>query len=395
MGAASIEGMINIDTSFTLQLLPGADGKPRTLTTTLVREVFSLMEINKKKVWICLSTGSNGMSTGYFSSIVEDIKEHVVAFDLCPGAQVYWWLGRRGCITEDINQLIRHCFTLSQQQKVTKSKYLKDLSDAAVDQSNAYNIINAATTQGIYDLTLGLLDKERQVLVVGKAHKASAITYGEAKEGAVEAHNFSSKASVTMIHLSNERKRDVKSVATAKTLAKSVYSIDTFKVTEDRTEDENNGREEESDDNGNPSASKKIAIEGMQIFGGKKKKVMPLEMESTNEDGDDDVEDREEGQKEGKEVGESDDEEKVESGLEEDQDEEEGKQESEEEEEMDDSNAWAKINETMTANMALASVQLNSCSEDKEEGGSGNKGESFNEKDMSIHTGDHDLSLGE
>jgi hypothetical protein len=149
MGAASIKGMIDIDTSFMLQLLPGADGKPQTPTTTLVREVFSLMEINEKTVWICLSTGSNGMSTGYFSSIVENIKEHVVAFVQCPGAQVYWWLRRRGCVAKDINRLIRGRFKLSQQQKVTKSKYLKDLGHAAVDQSDADDIINAATTQGI------------------------------------------------------------------------------------------------------------------------------------------------------------------------------------------------------------------------------------------------------
>ncbi len=174
-----IKGMIDNDTSFTLQLLPGADGKPRTLTTTSVREVFSLMEINEKKVWICLSMGSNGMSTSYCSSVVKDIKEHVAAFIQCPGAQVYWWLRRRGCVADDINHLIRHCFTLSQQQKVTKSKFLKDLGHAAVDQSNADNIINAATTQGIYDLMLGLLDKERRVLVVGKANEASAITYGQ------------------------------------------------------------------------------------------------------------------------------------------------------------------------------------------------------------------------
>ncbi len=173
-------------------------------------------------------------------------------------------------MAEDINRLIRHCFTLSQQQKVTKSKYLKDLGHAAVDQSNAVDIINAATTQGIYNLALGLSDKERQVLVVGKAHKASAITYREAKKGAVEAHNFSSKASVTMIHSSNERKRDTKSVATAKTLAKPVYSINTSKVTEDGTEDENTSKEEESDHNGNPGTSKKIAIEGMQVLVGKK-----------------------------------------------------------------------------------------------------------------------------
>ncbi len=131
---------------------------------------------------------------------------------------------------------------MSQQQKVTKSKYLKDLGHAAVDQSNADDIINAATTQGIYDLTLGLLDKERKVLVAGMAHESSAITYGEAKEGAVEAHNFSSKASITTIHSSIERKRDARTVASAKTLAKLVYSIDTSKVTEDGTEDKKMAR---------------------------------------------------------------------------------------------------------------------------------------------------------
>jgi hypothetical protein len=37
-------------------------------------------------------------------------------------------------------------------------------------------------------------------MVAGKAHEASAITYGEAKEGALEAHNFSSSASITTTH---------------------------------------------------------------------------------------------------------------------------------------------------------------------------------------------------
>jgi hypothetical protein len=177
---------------------------------------------------------------------------------------------------------------LSQQQKVTKSKYLKDLGHAAVDQSNADDIINAAMTQGIYDLTLGLSDKERQVLVAGKAHKALAITYGEAKEGAVEAHNFSSKASVTTIHSSNKRKRDAKTVASAKMLAKSVYSINTSKVTEDGTEDEKNGKEEESGNDGNPSANKRVAIEGMQIVVRKQKKAMQAETESMEEEEDND-----------------------------------------------------------------------------------------------------------
>ncbi len=90
--------------------------------------------------------GANGMTTGYFSSVVMVIKDHISAFVLCPAAQVYWCMHRRGCLTEDMNRLIRHCFTLSQQQKVTKSKYIKDAGLAVINKIDANDIINTATT---------------------------------------------------------------------------------------------------------------------------------------------------------------------------------------------------------------------------------------------------------
>jgi hypothetical protein len=163
MGAATIKGMLNLDTVFDLHLLPDADGKPRQPAKTTVKEIFSMMMVNDKlkvhKVWICLSTGTNGMTTGYFSSIVPAIWDHVAAFIMSPAAQVCWWLRRRRCLMEDVNRLIRHCFTQSQQQQVTKSKFMKDLGHAVINQTDANDIINAAATQGMYDLTLGLSDK--------------------------------------------------------------------------------------------------------------------------------------------------------------------------------------------------------------------------------------------
>ena len=45
MGAALLEGLIDADTSFSLCLLTDAEGKARDATITLVREIFSLMEI--------------------------------------------------------------------------------------------------------------------------------------------------------------------------------------------------------------------------------------------------------------------------------------------------------------------------------------------------------------
>jgi hypothetical protein len=112
MGAATIEGMLDVDTVFKLRLLD-AEGNPRQPTKTTIKEIFSMMTLpnhNPKpsqplshKVWICLSTGTNGMTTGYFSSVVLEIRNHVAAFSTCQAAQVYWWLRCRGCLTEDIN----------------------------------------------------------------------------------------------------------------------------------------------------------------------------------------------------------------------------------------------------------------------------------------------------
>jgi hypothetical protein len=83
--------------------MPDVDGKPRELTQTLVRDVFSMMEVNGRKVWICLARGSNESYTGYFSSVMESINVHVTNFVTCLGAQVYWWLGHRGCLAKYVN----------------------------------------------------------------------------------------------------------------------------------------------------------------------------------------------------------------------------------------------------------------------------------------------------
>ncbi len=268
MGAAMIKGILDVDTVFKLCLLLDAEGKSRQPTKTTIKEIFSMMTLpnpNQKpgqpsthKVWICLSTGTNSMTTGYFSSVVPEIRDHVAAFTMCPATQVYWWLHRRGCLTEDINRLIRHCFTISQQQRVTKSKYIKDLGYAVVDDQDADDIINAATTQGILDLTLGLSNKEKRMMAIGKIHDASTITFGEAKEGSMEAYIFSSVQSVTSTHLINEKKKAAKTNASVRSLAKSVYSIDTgtSKVTADNTEnkmdnseDKENGNSDNTDSN--------------------------------------------------------------------------------------------------------------------------------------------------
>jgi hypothetical protein len=157
-----------------------------------------------------------------------------------------------------------------------KSKYVKDAGHAIIDQTDADDIINAATTQGIYDLTPGILDKERRTMVAGKAHEASAITYGEAREGLMEAHNFLSAALIALIHTRNKKKRDASLVATAKSLAKSVFSIrtTTSKVTEDKME--KNKEEEYSKSEQIESNQERVTINGIGMLNSDKNKAMLL-----------------------------------------------------------------------------------------------------------------------
>jgi hypothetical protein len=111
---------------------------------------------------------------------------------------------------------------------------------------------------------LGLLDKERWMAIASKAYDTSAIMFGEAKEGAVEVHNFSSSTSITTIHSKNVG--NSRSVATEKKLAKLVISMATSKVTSDGLEEEMD-EEDDSDDSNAVSATKPgVAIDGMQML---------------------------------------------------------------------------------------------------------------------------------
>jgi hypothetical protein len=107
---------------------------------------------------------------------------------------------------------------------------------------------------------LGLSDKERRSLV-GRGYDAAAITYGEAKEGAIEAHSFSAALSVTSLH-SAKGKGAKETPAPNPALAQLVYSIGTSRVTHDSEE-----KSDDDEDNTNGgSDDKHIAIDGMDIL---------------------------------------------------------------------------------------------------------------------------------
>ena len=264
MGAATIPGIVTTTRKFILCLTPDENGQPRAPTKKSLMDILRMMEIAGKKVWLCVTRESNGIHTGYFSSVVEEIKSHVAAFVRCPAAQVYYWLKRKGCIGEDVNRLIRKCFTVEQQQRVTKSKYMKDRKVAVMKEDDEDDIINAANKTGLFDMSLGLLDKEQRERIAKTGHNESEISFGDAMVGSMEAFNFSSGASITTVHAEKEGKGT--SVASANTIAKSVFSIATnitsgSDASDDDVEEENGNKEMDRSTSG-------VEIDGMEVIEG-------------------------------------------------------------------------------------------------------------------------------
>ncbi len=92
-------------------------------------------------------------------------------------------------------------------------------------------------------------------------HEASAITYGQAKEGGMEVHNFNEALDVTSMH-SNNQQKDNKSLM-SDTLARSIYSI-----TEDKESNKDKQMEEEAKveyERGGQQPGKKIRFFGMDM----------------------------------------------------------------------------------------------------------------------------------
>ncbi len=90
-------------------------------------------------------------------------------------------------------------------------------------------------------MSLGLSDKEHCKQMAKTGYNESGISFGEAKVGSMEAYNFSARASITMVHAEREGKGT--SVASAKMMAKSIFSIAT-NITSGPEEDETDVDEE-------------------------------------------------------------------------------------------------------------------------------------------------------
>ena len=153
----------------------------------------------------------------------------------------------------DIEKRFRKCFLTDQLKKITRSKYNKLARYAVVEEEQCDNIIRAAEEAGV-NTTLGLSQQAIQERHQNREYNASAITYGEVREGAMDAHNFTDELSLTT---TKTNKNTGAQLADGKhTLAQSVYSVETR---------EQLGSDKESEGEGNTEGE--FRFDGIEIVG--------------------------------------------------------------------------------------------------------------------------------
>ena len=77
--------------------------------------------------------------------------------------------------------MIKGCFSIEEQMKVSKSRWSKSRQIVVVDTGVRMDILNVANNDSAYDTNLGLSDKERRAKVAKS--NGACITFGEAMTG--------------------------------------------------------------------------------------------------------------------------------------------------------------------------------------------------------------------
>ena len=119
---------------------------------------------NGKMLFQCVNRSTKGCVTLYFDSTGEGVNYQVNEMSKCMAAQVFWYLNSKGFDELDIRKLIKGCFDIREQQRVTKSQFHKQKKLAYVigNTEGEKDIIDTVMKSKEFDLMRGLSDAEKK-----------------------------------------------------------------------------------------------------------------------------------------------------------------------------------------------------------------------------------------
>ena len=91
MGSTNISGLIQFNKKYTLRR-ENEDGTPAPTIRKSIQAVMRYETLNKDNIWLAAIPIYGEGVTGYFTSVLPEIKSYIKKWTQCPAAQIYWFL---------------------------------------------------------------------------------------------------------------------------------------------------------------------------------------------------------------------------------------------------------------------------------------------------------------
>lgn len=229
-GSVPISGLRDADKEFTLRRLPDAKNRAQPPMELTIKTVMRDMKFKGKMLWLCVLKADNGRYTGYFSSGDAVLTAYVQAFLLCPAAQIYFYLLKRGYYKSDVERLIRNTFNFEQQSLIAETKYNADTRLAYIksEKDEFMDIIQASySATSAIDSTAGLSEAQ---LKLRQAQKDAVV--GKLKVGDINHYDFDDGQSITSVHTKAHDDGDDISLA-SKSIGNTCFEPDDSDIDDD------------------------------------------------------------------------------------------------------------------------------------------------------------------
>ena len=128
----------------------------------------------------------DGTALVFFSNVIHDIQTYVNNWMTCPAPNIHWFLIKKGCDGEDVDNMLKKCFSPEELVKIGKVSYNEPM--AVLRESFHLDMTAMVRNSRQFDMDRGLSKEEK--LSRAQQAVASQVQYDVATHGVPGAFNF-------------------------------------------------------------------------------------------------------------------------------------------------------------------------------------------------------------
>ena len=177
---------------------------------------------NDERVFQSIWEKEDGTALVFFSNVIQDIQTHVNNWMTCPAPNIHWFLIKKRCDEEDVDNMLKKCFSPEELVEIGKVSYNGPMT--VLKESFHPDMAVMVRNSRQFDIDRGLSKEEK--LSRAQQTAASHIQYGVATHGVPGAFNFEDDNDDFKTVTENKKVgHEATNSVSGKTLAEDIFSV--------------------------------------------------------------------------------------------------------------------------------------------------------------------------